>query len=70
MIMRNTVAIVFAFCGMLLAGPGSVYSQETSVKTRIGELRFTHDFANGYPTNETRNVRGQPTEARFPPASR
>ena len=53
--MRNTVAIVFAFCGMLLAGPGSVYSQETSVKTRIGELRFTHDFANGYPTNETRN---------------
>ena len=21
--------------------------------TRIGELEFTHDFANGYPTNAT-----------------
>jgi len=22
-------------------------------QTRIGELAFTHDFANGYPTSET-----------------
>jgi hypothetical protein len=25
----------------------------TTIKTRIGELSFTHDFANGYPTHET-----------------
>jgi len=24
-----------------------------TIKTRIGELSFTHDFANGYPTTET-----------------
>ena len=23
-----------------------------SYETRIGELTFTHDFANGYPTDE------------------
>ena len=24
-----------------------------SIDTRIGKLSFTHDFANGYPTQET-----------------
>ena len=28
-------------------------SAARTVKTRIGTLRFTHDFANGYPTEET-----------------
>lgn len=27
--------------------------QEQVVETRIGDLSFTHDFANGYPTKET-----------------
>lgn len=26
---------------------------EQSYETRIGRLTFTHDLANGYPTNET-----------------
>jgi hypothetical protein len=28
-------------------------SAQTKVQTRIGELEFTHDFENGYPTDET-----------------
>jgi hypothetical protein len=24
-----------------------------AIETRIGPLEFTHDFANGYPTDET-----------------
>ena len=28
-------------------------SDQTKVQTRIGELEFTHDFENGYPTDET-----------------
>jgi hypothetical protein len=31
----------------------STKGKATTVKTRIGALRFTHDFANGYPTEET-----------------
>ena len=31
---------------------GTSAAAET-LKTRIGELSFTHDFANGYPTDET-----------------
>ena len=30
----------------------AVSAQET-IKTRIGDLKFTHDFANGYPTDAT-----------------
>ena len=29
---------------------------EGTVKTRIGDLSFTHDFANGYPTHATRKI--------------
>ncbi|MUM30095.1 DUF1254 domain-containing protein, partial [Mycolicibacterium sp. CBMA 295] len=29
--------------------------QAETLTTRIGPLSFTHDFANGYPTNETRD---------------
>src|SRR5689334_25300935 len=31
----------------------SVQSELQAVETRIGTLDFTHDFANGYPTDET-----------------
>ena len=38
---------------MLVAFIGrSAVAQET-IETRIGDLSFTHDFANGYPTDET-----------------
>lgn len=36
----------------VLAITASVQAQE-SVRTRIGDLEFTHDFANGYPTDAT-----------------
>ncbi len=28
-------------------------AQAETIDTRIGKLTFTHDFANGYPTEET-----------------
>ena len=31
----------------------TVQSELKAVETRIGTLEFTHDFANGYPTDET-----------------
>src|SRR5437868_112925 len=44
-------AIVVA---LLSAFPGwSALGQSQSVDSRIGELKFTHDFATGYPTKET-----------------
>jgi hypothetical protein len=33
-----------------------VQGQAETVKTRIGELTFTHDFANGYPTDATQEL--------------
>lgn len=38
-----TGALAFAITG----------AQAETVDTRIGKLSFTHDFANGYPTQET-----------------
>ena len=38
----------------LAAAPGG-FAQET-IKTRIGDLSFTHDFANGYPTDATQQL--------------
>jgi hypothetical protein len=38
--------------GLMLAISSTVMAQET-VDTRIGKLEFTHDFENGYPTDET-----------------
>jgi len=31
----------------------TVQSELQAVETRIGTLDFTHDFANGYPTDQT-----------------
>jgi len=31
----------------------SVQSELRAVETRIGMLDFTHDFANGHPSDET-----------------
>ncbi|MCP4902244.1 MAG: DUF1254 domain-containing protein, partial [bacterium] len=37
---------------LMLAISSTVMAQQT-VETRIGKLEFTHDFENGYPTDET-----------------
>ena len=50
--MKN-YATLSALIACLALQPANLYSQETKVETRIGELRFTHDFANGYPTDAT-----------------
>jgi hypothetical protein len=49
--MKKTVILMLASC--LAVQLNSLQAQET-IETRIGELSFTHDFANGYPTLETR----------------
>jgi hypothetical protein len=41
---------MFLLCGLL---PSSAPGQNQAITSRIGELQFTHDFANGYPTKET-----------------
>lgn len=38
--------------GLLLAIASTAMAQ-VKVDTRIGELEFTHDWENGYPTDET-----------------
>ncbi len=44
----RVTAIAFGF---LIAGAGAVGAD--TIDTRVGKLEFTHDFANGYPTDET-----------------
>ena len=43
--------LVAALYGPLIAL--SALGQGETINTRIGELQFTHEFANGYPTKET-----------------
>ena len=45
---KTTIALV-----VLVAVSLSVVQAQESIKTPIGDLSFTHDFANGYPTDET-----------------
>jgi hypothetical protein len=45
-------AILSVVCvAVVLVGKQGI-AQDT-IKTRIGDLSFTHDFANGYPTDAT-----------------
>ena len=50
-ISRAKTLIVATLMGAL-AGATAV-AQDEDINTRIGKLTFTHDFANGYPTQET-----------------
>jgi hypothetical protein len=43
--------VLIAILAILL--PGRLSFAGEKVKTRAGELEFTHDFENGYPTDET-----------------
>ncbi len=45
-------AFVAVFIAVLSILPGSVFAQQT-IDSRIGDLSFTKDFVNGYPTDET-----------------
>ena len=50
--MKKTLNIMFAIvCAIALVT--AVQAQAETIKTRIGDLSFTHDFANGYPTDAT-----------------
>lgn len=50
--MKKTLNILFAIvCAIALVT--GVQAQAETIKTRIGDLSFTHDFANGYPTDAT-----------------
>ncbi len=48
MLKRIQIAIIGAI--FMLAG---VQAQAETINTRIGDLSFTHNFANGYPTDAT-----------------
>lgn len=47
----SLIATLLVFC---IALPTS--AKEELIPTRIGKLKFTHDFANGYPTHETQQL--------------
>ena len=50
--MKKELSVVFAFVCAFVMLP-VVQAQAETVKTPIGSLNFTHDFANGYPTDAT-----------------
>jgi hypothetical protein len=47
------IIIMASFLGGIVPIPQTWAAETATVKTRIGELLFTHDFKNGYPTDET-----------------
>ena len=49
-IMKAMISAVCVFVAVM--GGKQVTAQET-INTRIGDLSFTHNFANGYPTDAT-----------------
>jgi hypothetical protein len=53
--MKKTGVHLFILFSMGLLAANYVPAQE-SIRTRIGELSFTHDFANGYPTTSTQKL--------------
>ena len=50
---RLNLLLAIVCASVMLTG---VQAQAETIKTRIGDLSFTHDFANGYPTNETQQL--------------
>ena len=53
--MKNSIALTDALIASMAIPLSNEHSQqtETDVETRIGTLKFTQDFANGYPTDAT-----------------
>jgi hypothetical protein len=50
-IMKTKTILATALVGALALATTGARAED--IKTRIGTLSFTHDFANGYPTRET-----------------
>jgi hypothetical protein len=48
---RQLITMFYFVCALVMLT--GVPAQTETLKTRIGELSFTHDFANGYPTDTT-----------------
>jgi hypothetical protein len=53
--MKKQLITMFAIvcAGVMMTG---VHTMAETLKTRIGDLSFTHDFANGYPTDATQEL--------------
>jgi hypothetical protein len=51
--MKRRLKTLLAFAGAVIMMIGAQAQAGETVKTRIGDLSFTHDFANGYPTDAT-----------------
>jgi hypothetical protein len=49
----KTELILIAFAATLVSPCISQETKPETLKTRIGELTFTHDFANGYPDKKS-----------------
>ncbi len=47
------IIIMASFLGGIVLIPQTWAAETATVNTRIGKLAFTHDFENGYPTDET-----------------
>lgn len=55
--MKTFTNTLFALAvGSALAFSAQAQQKGETIKTRIGDLSFTHDFANGYPTLETQQL--------------
>ena len=50
---RNTQKMSILAATLLLGATVAVLATAETVQTRIGELEFSHDFENGYPTDST-----------------
>jgi len=51
--MRNLIRKSAVLLLAILVGSVPALAKPTKVDTRIGSLKFTQDFAHGYPTDAT-----------------
>ena len=49
--MKTKTLTYIVLAGFIAACAAFGNASAETLKTRIGELEFTHDFANGYPTD-------------------
>jgi hypothetical protein len=52
--MKKRLMTLLVMCVVVLLT--GIQGQAETLKTRIGDLSFTHDFANGYPTDATQEL--------------
>ncbi len=49
--MKQLKSVLGFMCAIIMLT--GVQAHAETINTRIGDVSFTHDFANGYPTDET-----------------